>query len=99
MLGRDDHGFVDIKAIALIAAFAADQSWLLPGPVVGSFTFPLHFPALPSALRSAVENGEVPVAREQRKLAAILAADVIGYSRLMGGETRAARWRFLSAVG
>jgi hypothetical protein len=31
---------------------------------------------------------EVPVAREQRKLAAILAADVVGYSRLMGrGES------------
>ena len=32
------------------------------------------------------------MAREQRKLGAILAADVVGYSRLMGG-TRAARWR------
>src|SRR5215475_8109284 len=28
----------------------------------------------------------VPVAREQRKLAAILAADVVGYSRLMGRD-------------
>jgi hypothetical protein len=28
--------------------------------------------------------GYVPVAREQRKLTAILAADVVGYSRLMG---------------
>jgi adenylate cyclase len=27
-----------------------------------------------------------PVAREQRKLAAILAADVVGYSRLMGRD-------------
>jgi TolB-like protein/class 3 adenylate cyclase/Tfp pilus assembly protein PilF len=33
-----------------------------------------------------VENGEIPVAREQRKLAAILAADVVGYSRLMGRD-------------
>jgi class 3 adenylate cyclase len=30
------------------------------------------------------KTGAVPVAREQRKLAAILAADVVGYSRLMG---------------
>jgi TolB-like protein/class 3 adenylate cyclase len=30
--------------------------------------------------------GAVPVAREQRKLAAILAADVVGYSRLMGRD-------------
>ena len=30
--------------------------------------------------------GEVPVVREQRKLAAILAADVVGYSRLMGRD-------------
>jgi len=33
----------------------------------------------------------VPVAREQRKLAAILAANVVDYPRLMG-LTRAARW-------
>jgi class 3 adenylate cyclase len=36
---------------------------------------------------SIVEQaGELPVAREQRKLAAILAADVVGYSRLMGRD-------------
>jgi class 3 adenylate cyclase len=36
------------------------------------------------------QRGEVPLAREQRKLAAILAADVVGYSRLMGrDESRA----------
>jgi len=29
---------------------------------------------------------QIPVAREQRKLAAILAADVVGYSRLMGRD-------------
>jgi hypothetical protein len=32
------------------------------------------------------QRGEVPVAREQRKLAAILAADVVDYSRLMGRD-------------
>src|SRR5215813_3930098 len=32
------------------------------------------------------ETGEGPVVREQRKLAAILAADVVGYSRLMGRD-------------
>src|SRR5262245_25211238 len=40
-----------------------------------------------SFLRSPVEvGGEAPVAREQRKLAAIVAADVVGYSRLMGRD-------------
>jgi class 3 adenylate cyclase len=34
----------------------------------------------------AAETGEVAVAREQRKLATILAADVVGYSRLMGRD-------------
>jgi hypothetical protein len=28
----------------------------------------------------------MPLAREQRKLAAIIAADVVGYSRLMGRD-------------
>jgi class 3 adenylate cyclase len=36
-------------------------------------------------------TGEVPVAHDQRKLAAILAADVVGYSRLRGAM-RAAPW-------
>ena len=44
----------------------------------------------PSALvRDAAKIGIKPptsVAREQRKLAAILAADVVGYSRLMGRD-------------
>src|SRR5262249_17775789 len=31
-------------------------------------------------------GGETPLAREQRRLAAILAADVVGYSRLMGRD-------------
>src|SRR6266446_8543685 len=30
--------------------------------------------------------GEVPMVREQRKLVAVLAADVVGYSRLMGRD-------------
>ena len=30
--------------------------------------------------------GEVPMVREQRKLAAVLAVDVVGYSRLMGRD-------------
>jgi class 3 adenylate cyclase len=49
-------------------------------------TFPLDSLAAPVLLRSAVDNGEIPVAREQRKLAAILAADVVCYSRLMGRD-------------
>src|SRR5512143_444716 len=32
------------------------------------------------------KTGAVPVAREHRKLAAIVAADVVGYSRLMGRD-------------
>jgi class 3 adenylate cyclase len=32
------------------------------------------------------KTGELPVAREQRRLAAILDADVVGYSRLMGRD-------------
>src|SRR5262245_61799314 len=40
--------------------------------------------ALPTIRRR--KAGELPVAREQRKLAAILAADVVGYSRLMGRD-------------
>jgi class 3 adenylate cyclase len=38
------------------------------------------------------KRGEHSLAREQRKLAAILAADAVGYSRLMG-VTRAERLR------
>ena len=34
------------------------------------------------------------MAREQRKLAAILAADVVGYSRLMGGDESGTLARF-----
>jgi class 3 adenylate cyclase len=32
------------------------------------------------------QRGELPLAREQRKLAAILAADVVGYARSMGRD-------------
>ena len=45
---------------------------------------------------SAVENGLV--AREQRKLAAILAADVVGYSRLMGRDESGTLARFRSPL-
>ena len=38
-------------------------------------------------VKPAAEIGRnAPLAREQRKLAAILAADVVGYSRLMGRD-------------
>ena len=52
---------------------------------------PRRLPArLPRSLRPSTilcsNAGEVPLAREQRKLAAILAADVVGYSRLMGRD-------------
>ena len=45
--------------------------------------------AVPGPLRSAAglqKREELLVARKQRKLAAILAADVVGYSRLMGHD-------------
>jgi hypothetical protein len=45
---------------------------------------------MPTSLRSSYDPlqkwEEAPVAREQRKLAAIFAADVVGYSRLMGRD-------------
>jgi TolB-like protein/class 3 adenylate cyclase len=37
-------------------------------------------------LRSAQIGEEIPLAREQRRLAAIIAADVVSYSRLMGRD-------------
>src|SRR5258707_7318484 len=37
-------------------------------------------------LRSAQTGEEIPLAREQRRLAAILSADVVSYSRLMGRD-------------
>jgi len=43
-------------------------------------------------LRSAAATRGSSTGREQRKLAAILAADVVGYFHLMGA-TKAARWR------
>src|SRR5262249_52725867 len=39
---------------------------------------------VPAYYEPARRTGDGPVTREQRKLAAILAADVVGYSRLMG---------------
>jgi TolB-like protein/class 3 adenylate cyclase len=41
---------------------------------------------LRAAYDPLAESGEVPLAREQRRLAAIIAADVVGYSRLMGRD-------------
>ena len=43
-------------------------------------------PSIIVALRFRYPSGEMPLAREQRKLAAIVAADVVGYSRLMGRD-------------
>ena len=46
-------------------------------------------PGSPSLRPSTIlgsNGGEVHLTREQRKLAAILAADVVGYSRLMGRD-------------
>jgi len=39
-----------------------------------------------SRINKSMLAEEVPLAREQRKLAAILAADVVGYPRLMGRD-------------
>ena len=54
---------------------------------------PARLPALPpdrlagaSLLRSGAGTAEGHVLREQRKLAAVLIADVVGYSRLMGRD-------------
>ena len=51
-----------------------------------SFYDPLH------------ETREVLLAREQQKLAAILAADVVGYSRLMGRDESGTLARFRLAL-
>jgi adenylate cyclase len=58
---------------------AADQHVLSPDQRPGELPDPFKRSTIPS-------NGESPVAREQRKLAAIIAADVVGYSRLMGRD-------------
>jgi hypothetical protein len=70
------------------AVMANQLVYLRPAP-------PTHCLPVRSLLRSVQRTKEVPVAREQRKLAAILAADVVGYYRLMGA-TRAAQARFRS---
>ena len=59
--------------------------WLEPA-VIGPFHFRFDCLAAMGLLRSEWRTGEIPVAREQRKLAAIIAADVVGYSRLMGRD-------------
>ena len=48
--------------------------------------FPLIAHPVRAPYHPPQQRGEVPLAREQRKLAAILAADVVGYSRLMGRD-------------
>jgi len=40
----------------------------------------------------------MPLAREQRKLAAIVAADVVGYSRLMGRDESGTPVRLLAST-
>src|SRR5262249_2560561 len=48
---------------------------------------PVEQPSLPGTRRASTFRhwrGEFALARERRKLSAILAADVVGYSRLMG---------------
>ena len=50
---------------------------------------PCRAASLPSRLSPSTirwRGGEIPLAREQRRLAAIVAADVVGYSRLMGRD-------------
>jgi hypothetical protein len=39
---------------------------------------PFHFIAVRGLLRSNEECGEIPLAREQRRLAVIIVADVVG---------------------
>ena len=48
--------------------------------------FPLIAQPVRAPYHSPQQREKVPLAREQRKLAAILAADVVGYSRLMGRD-------------
>jgi hypothetical protein len=65
-----------MRAIALNAAISG---FILAEPEACWFTaLALDCPAGPSTIRC---TGKVLVARGQRKLAAILAADVVGYSR------------------
>lgn len=55
--------------------------------VAAPVTSPHLLPGWRSPLTlSTVTMGGMPLAREQRKLAAIVAADVVGYSRLMGRD-------------
>ena len=53
------------------------------GAAIPTYQF-IAYQALASTI--GVETVAVPVAREQRKLAAILAAEVVGYSRRMGRD-------------
>jgi class 3 adenylate cyclase len=67
---------------------ASFRRWTLPR----FHSIALHLRAFYDRLH---KSGKLPVAREQRKLAAILAADVVGYSRLMGRDEN---WPSVSAL-
>src|SRR5258708_957598 len=67
--------------LALCPSFLSDAD---PRPLFLPIAFPSQAFFYPLRRR-----GEVPLAHEQRKLAAILAADVVGYSRLMGRDEEA----------
>jgi hypothetical protein len=67
------------------------------GPAFGA---PKRLPGTPRLSTISCRNRRaVPVAREQRKLAAILAADVVGYSRLMGRDESGSLGRLASIAG
>ena len=55
------------------------------GPGIGTKSGQLLATGWSACFASAM-TGDAPVVREQRKLAAVLAADVVGYSRLMGRD-------------
>ena len=65
-----------IMIAALPLRFAPALTAALPPRSIASLPWAFYDPPQ--------QCGDVPVAREQRKLAAILAADFVGYFRLMG---------------
>src|SRR5215510_16415769 len=85
-LGLDRPVRKSSSGLRLMALALADQSW---GGFQLTWIDTELFSRLPISrefLTIPAEVGEVPVAREHRKLAAIVAADVVGYSRLMGRD-------------
>jgi hypothetical protein len=64
-------------------------------PTVGSEWIALPFRSLYDPLQ---QTGELSLALEQRKPTAILAADVVGYSRLIGRDESGTLARFHSAT-